>query len=207
MFAVADGSHRLARLPRKLSMPPTLKELPVHLVSRSLANWLGSVSKSPDNRFFVFSGSSMSYRNFLLFAFSGCLLAACGEPADTHPGQPVTKRRAAFEKILRAFEPMGVQLRGQRYQADSFLKRATELDALKNAPWEFFGADTNYPPTHATSAVWSEPEHFETEKRTFIAAVTDLRQAAESRDEKKVAAAYEAVHESCRNCHKTFKSQ
>ena len=149
----------------------------------------------------------MSLRNFLLLVFSGSLLAACGEPADTHPGQPVTKRRAAFKQILRAFEPMGTQLRGQRYQADAFLKRATELDALKNAPWEYFGADTNYPPTHATPAVWSEPERFEKEKQSFIAAVTDLRQAAETRDEKKVAAAYETVHESCRSCHKTFKKQ
>ncbi|HET7775219.1 MAG TPA: cytochrome c, partial [Azospira sp.] len=52
------------------------------------------------------------------------LLAACGEAEDTRPGQPVAHRRAAFQQILKAFEPMGIMLRENRYNADEFLKRA-----------------------------------------------------------------------------------
>ncbi|MFZ2268759.1 MAG: cytochrome c [Azonexus sp.] len=135
------------------------------------------------------------------------LLAACGEPADTHPGQPVTHRRAAFEKILHAFEPMGVQLRAGQYKPDAFLARAKELASVKEGPWQYFGPDTNYPPTHATAKVWSEPAEFDKERQAFLAASGELLLAAESRDEKKVAVAYEVVHQTCRTCHKSFKEQ
>lgn len=134
-------------------------------------------------------------------------LVACGEPADTRPGQPVAHRRAAFGKILHAFEPMGVQLRNKQYKAEIFLDRAKELVSVKDGPWQYFVADSNYPPTHATAKVWSEPEQFEKERQAFFAATDRLLLAAESRDEKTVAAAYEAVHNQCRSCHKTFKEQ
>lgn len=148
----------------------------------------------------------MRHHKILILAMCS-LVAACGEPADTRPGQPVTHRRAAFEKILHAFEPMGVQLRGKNYKPDVFLERAKELATLKDGPWEYFGPDTNYPPTHATAKVWSEPELFEKERQEFLKETDRLLLAAESRDEKSVTAAYEAVHEHCRSCHKTFKEQ
>lgn len=148
----------------------------------------------------------MHHHKILILAMCS-FVAACGEPADTRPGQPVAHRRAAFEKILRAFEPMGVQLRAKSYKPDAFLERAKELAVLKDGPWEYFAADTNYPPTHATAKVWSEPELFEKERQEFLKATDRLLLAAESRDEKSVTAAYEAVHEHCRSCHKTFKEQ
>lgn len=133
------------------------------------------------------------------------LLAGCGEPPDTHPGQPVTQRRAAFNKIVKAFEPMGVQLRDGRYDADKFATQAKALAELKDGPWQYFGPDTNYPPTHAKAGVWSEPERFAKARQDFLQAADQLVEASRSRDVKTVKAAYEAVHESCRSCHKAFK--
>ena len=49
-------------------------------------------------------------------------LAACGEPEDTHPGQPVAHRRAAFNQLVKAFEPMGVMLREKEYKPEEFRK-------------------------------------------------------------------------------------
>jgi len=141
----------------------------------------------------------------LIAALLPLALAGCGEPEDTRPGQPVKHRRAAFATILKAFEPMGKQLRDDRYEADKFLTHAKALAAAKDGPWQYFGADTNYPPTHATARVWSEPERFEADRQTFFKATDKLLQAAERRDEKEVKAAYEAVHDSCRSCHKAFK--
>lgn len=141
----------------------------------------------------------------LIAALIPLLLTACGEPADTQPGQPVTHRRAAFKKILLAFEPMGVRLRKQQYEADQFILLAKELGSVKNGPWQYFGADTNYPPTHAKARVWSESDEFETDRQAFLQAADRLVLATESRDEKLVTTAYEAVHDSCRNCHKVFK--
>jgi cytochrome c556 len=133
------------------------------------------------------------------------LLAACGEPADTKPGQPVTHRRAAFSKILHAFEPMGLQLRDGHYEPEKFLARAKELVNVKEGPWEYFGPDTNYPPTHAKPALWTEMEKFEAGHQAFSQATDRLLTAAESRDEKAVRAAYDAVHDTCRSCHKAYK--
>lgn len=147
----------------------------------------------------------MRCQNLLFSAYILITLTACGEPADTHAGQPVTHRRAAFKKILLAFEPMGIQLREKLYNANQFAEQARELASLKEGPWAYFGEGTNYSPTHAKAKVWSEPAQFETARQAFLKATDALLQAAESRDEKRVAAAYEAVHNSCRNCHQAFK--
>lgn len=147
----------------------------------------------------------MRYPTLLIAALFSLLLTACGEPEDTRPGQPVAHRRAAFGKILHAFEPMGIQLRKKQYDAERFLALARELNAVKEGPWTYFGADTHYPPSHATARVWSEPDQFEADRQAFLRATEHLLVAAESRDEKQVTAAYNAVHDSCRSCHKAFK--
>lgn len=141
----------------------------------------------------------------LIAALIALTLAACGEAPDNHPDKPVTHRREAFQKILKAFEPMGMQLRKNQYDADKFLALAKQLDSLKEGPWRYFGPDTNYPPTHANDKPWSEPEKFDAARQRFLKATGQLLDAAESRDEKQVATAYEALHETCRDCHKGFK--
>ena len=148
----------------------------------------------------------MRCQPLLITALGALLLTACGgEPADTRPGQPVSERRAAFKKILLAFEPMGIALRDKQYDADRFIAQASELAKVKDGPWRHFGPDTNYPPTHAKAAVWSDASRFAAARETFLQAVNGLTLAAASRDEAKVATAYEAVHDSCRSCHRTFK--
>jgi cytochrome c556 len=132
-------------------------------------------------------------------------ITACSEPADTHPGQPVTQRRAAFKEIIKNFEPMGVQLRKDRYDAKQFLVHAKALDSLKEGPWSHFGPDTNYPPTKAKAAIWSEPEKFAENRQAFLKVVASLVVAAESSDVKQVSTAYEALHNTCSTCHKAFR--
>ena len=148
----------------------------------------------------------MRYHLLPILALLPLILTACGEPPDTHPGQPLTHRRAAFEGILRTFEPMGIQLRKNQYKPDQFIAQARELARVKDAPWQYFGPDTNYPPTRANDKVWNEPEKFDTARKTFLQATDRLLQAAESRDEKRVTAAYEELQESCRSCHKAFRN-
>lgn len=148
----------------------------------------------------------MPCHRLLILALLSFTLGACGEAADTHEGQPVSARRAAFKKILQAFEPMGVQLRDKQYNPDQFIVLAGQLAAVKNGPWPYFGDDTNYPPTRAKASVWSDPEGFRAERQAFLQATDRLLLVADSRDEKKVAIAYEAIHDSCRSCHKAFKN-
>jgi cytochrome c556 len=141
----------------------------------------------------------------LISALLAVLLSACGETADTHPGQPVSERRAAFKKILLAFEPMGISLRDKQYRPDQFVALAAELSRLKEGPWRYFGADSNYPPTRAKASVWSEAGRFEKARQDFLQSADRLLVAAESGDENRVAIAYQAVYDSCRDCHKTFR--
>lgn len=147
----------------------------------------------------------MRNKIFFLVLLTPMLLVACSEPPDTHPGQPVTQRRAAFKEIVKSFEPMGVQLRKGPFDASQFLVLAKQLDTLKESPWQHFGPDTNYPPSKAKAALWKEPEKFEAGHQDFIKAVSALAVAAESKDQKKITPAYETLHETCRSCHKAFK--
>lgn len=142
---------------------------------------------------------------FLLLTLFPFVLSGCGEPEDTGPGQPVAHRREAFKSILRAFEPIGVSLRSDKYAPDRVIAMAEQLDRVKDGPWSYFTPESNYPPTRASAKVWSEPEKFETGRRAFFTATESLRAAAATRDESKVKAAYAALEETCRDCHKAYK--
>lgn len=141
----------------------------------------------------------------LLLLTAGLLTACSGEVQDTRPGQPVKTRQTAFKEILRSFEPMGVMLREDRYNADKFLVLAKEVVSKREAPWSHFAADTNYPPTKATPEVWAQPEKFEEKRQAFFKASDALLVAAENKDKKQAFSAHKAMYETCQDCHKTFK--
>lgn len=146
-------------------------------------------------------------RTGLVILSAATLLTACGEPEDTRPGQPVKQRQTAFKDIIKSFEPMGVMLRKGNYDAERFEKFTAELIVKRDLPWSHFGPDTYYPPTKATAEVWSQPAQFEQEKQAFIAATDKLQAAVLGKDKDKIGAAYEAVHDSCKSCHKQFKAR
>ncbi|WP_205754877.1 cytochrome c [Azoarcus sp. DD4] len=147
-------------------------------------------------------------RHIVSALFIALSLAACGGAVeDTRPGQPVKHRQDAFKAILRVFEPMGVMLRDGKYQADKFASLAGELVAKREAPWGHFGADTNYPPTKAKAAVWSDAAAFERERQGFFAATDALMAAAQTRDPVQAKAAYDKVYGSCKSCHDGFKQK
>ncbi len=135
------------------------------------------------------------------------VLTACGQVQDTRPGQPVAHRQAAFKDILKAFEPIGVMLREERFDAKEFQTLAVQLTARRDAPWQYFGKDTDYPPSHAKPEVWSDGGKFEASKKEFFRATDQLAAAAPGGDQAKVEAAYKAVYDSCKSCHKQFKDR
>lgn len=136
------------------------------------------------------------------------LLTACGgEPEDTRPGQPVAHRRAAFKELLREFEPMGTMIRDNAYDAQRFATQATKVKALSERPWQYFGPDTQYPPSHAKDEVWAKPAEFEAQRQAFLAATDKLLAVAGTKDEKLAASAFQAVEKTCKNCHDAFKKR
>ena len=147
----------------------------------------------------------MSHKKYLFILPLIALITACGEVEDTRPGQPVAHRQQAFKDILKSFEPMGIQLRTNTYKADEFLTSARQLAAIKDAPWAYFGADTQYPPSKADDSLWKETETFNAERDKFLQAVDALLVAAETRSVEPATAAYAPVQASCRSCHKRYK--
>ncbi|MFN4325487.1 MAG: c-type cytochrome [Azonexus sp.] len=143
----------------------------------------------------------------LLLLSTAALLAACGEPEDTHPGQPVKQRQQAFKEIIKSFEPMGVMLRKGSYEPDRFLAFAEKLHAARDLPWRHFGPDTHYPPSKARAELWQQQEQFEADKQAFLQASEALLAAAQSKDKARIQPAYDAVHESCKACHDRFKAR
>lgn len=136
------------------------------------------------------------------------LLTACGaEPEDTRPGQPVAHRRAAFKELLKSFEPMGVMIRDNKYDAQRFAVLAAEVKRLRDAPWQYFGAGTQYPPSRSKDEVWSRPDEFEADRKAFFEATDKLAEVAGTKDADAAAAAFKAVEKTCRQCHDGFKTR
>jgi cytochrome c556 len=143
----------------------------------------------------------------IVLLFSVLALCACGEPPDTRPGQPVAHRRAAFKEILKVFEPMGVMLRTDTYDAKRFQMLSQQVMDRRDAPWGYFGADTLYPPSNAKASVWSDAATFAADKQAFFDTTDKLAAIAGTPDKMQAAAAYDAVENTCRNCHKRFKNR
>ncbi len=138
-----------------------------------------------------------------LLGLSGCN----AHVEDTRPGQPVKTRQVAFQEILKVFEPMGVMLRTNNYEPDRFAALAAELTVKREHPWAHFSADTNYPPTKAEEAVWTQADEFERKKQAFIAATEQLDAAAKTKTMEVASKAYFEVYDTCKSCHSQFKKR
>jgi cytochrome c556 len=153
----------------------------------------------------------MSLKPFLraapLLLGVGMMLAGCGPKPDTHPGQPVTKRRALLHETLRTFEPMGMMVRGNKepYDAAKFLSLADKLQTLSTQPWSFFPPGSTYAPSRAKPAVWQQSAQFKQAQDTYINAASGLDAAAKTGNLDLIRPAYLRVSDSCAACHKAFR--
>lgn len=141
-----------------------------------------------------------------LLAASVALSGCSGEAADTHPDQPVTKRRALFKEFTRTLEPMGMVARDRKdYSASEFLDQALALKKLSVQPWPLFTADSNYPPTKARPEVWQKAEAFKQAVQQYQQEVDALAQAAAGTDLDRIKASVNNVQKSCKACHDAFR--
>ena len=146
---------------------------------------------------------------FTLAILAALTLSACGnEPADTHPNQPVTKRKAVFKQMLRTLEPMGMVVRKrEEYDQQAFLASAQELKQLATQPWVHFTPDSNYPPTRAKPEVWQKSAEFTQAQEKLKAATEQLAKAAESGNLDTIRPALDKVEDSCKSCHQQFRGK
>jgi cytochrome c556 len=136
------------------------------------------------------------------------LLSACegAAPPDTFPGQPVTQRNQLFKQMLRSFEPLGLMVREKEpFKADEAIRLAGEVKRLSTLPWQHFPAGSDYRPSKSKPEVWARPDDFKKAQNEFIVLVDALELATRSRTADKIKPAYEAVVQSCSDCHKAFR--
>lgn len=136
-------------------------------------------------------------------------LSACSEAAkDTHPDQPVTKRKAIFKQFTKTLEPMGMVARGRKdYNPREFNINALELQKLTSQPWILFTADSNYPPTLAKPVVWEKPAEFQGAQDKFQITIKELVEASQGSDLDRIKAAVNSVQNSCKTCHDQFRNE
>lgn len=148
---------------------------------------------------------------FLLFTVIAASLTLTGcssEPRDTHPDQPVTKRKAVFKQMLRTLEPMGMVVRErENYDSQVFLADAKKLKQLASEPWAHFTPDSNYPPTRAKPEVWQKPADFNHARQKLEESTEKLLKAAESGNMALIRPALNSVEESCKSCHQQFRGK
>jgi cytochrome c556 len=142
-----------------------------------------------------------------LVLLAALMLAACGEPEDARPGQPVAHRKQAFKAIFEVFDPMGAMLKKGSYDAASFKVLAQQLAVKKDDPWQYFTADSLYPPSRAKAEIWSEPAKFEKAKKAFLDASDKLIAVSSGQDRAAMEAAFGRVRDTCEDCHKAFKKR
>lgn len=146
----------------------------------------------------------------LLSAIMAALtLSACSsEPQDTHPDQPVSKRKAVFKHMMRTLEPLGMVGREREdYDRQAFLAGARKLKQLAAEPWEYFTPDSNYPPTRAKPEVWQKPAEFTQARQKLQDSTEQLLKAAESGNLEQIRPALKNVEESCKSCHQQFRGK
>ncbi|MDR2091883.1 MAG: cytochrome c [Azoarcus sp.] len=140
---------------------------------------------------------------FPLILLAALSFTACNpEIEDDRPGQPVKHRREAFKALLRATEPFGRMLDEGQYSTQRLAALKGALVQVREEPWNYYGPDTNYPPSKSRPEVWSQPEKFEAERQRFFTA-TDALLAADS--EAAVRAAYDETRATCKSCHDAFR--
>ncbi len=133
-------------------------------------------------------------------------LTSCGEPPDTHPGQPVTHRKLAFKQMIRTLEPMGLEVRGRKpFDAPFFLKSALALQVLAKKPWPYFTAGSDYPPTRAKPEVWQKMDKFKQNQSVLGQAIDNLVAAAKSGNLDTIRPVFNHVQDSCQACHHEFR--
>lgn len=145
---------------------------------------------------------------YLVAIAAAFALTACNdEPKDTHPDQPVTKRRAIFKQFTRTLEPMGMVARDRKeYNPREFNVSALELQKLSTQPWAYFTPDSNYPPTHAKPAVWQKATEFKVAQEKYQATVSQLVKAAQGGDLDVIRSSVNEVQKSCKACHNQFRN-
>lgn len=116
-------------------------------------------------------------------------------------------RKSAFTLIAVNVGKMGAMAKGKiPFDKDEFTLRAVNLEALSKMPWEFF-IPNSQKGSEAKPAVWEKADDFKSKREVFEMKVADLAKASRSGDENAMKLKFRKVANTCKACHKEYKSK
>ncbi len=91
------------------------------------------------------------------------------------------------------------------YNPDEFKANALALEKLAAQPWGYFTPDSNYQPTRASAAVWTNAAEFKQVQDAFLAKTGQLVKAADGGNLEIIRTAVNDVQSTCKTCHDQFR--
>ncbi len=118
----------------------------------------------------------------------------------------IAAREAAFTLMVANVGPMGKMAKGKMpFNQEEFAKRAANLDALADMPWEFFIPGSDKGKTEAKPEVWSKADDFKKMADDFQQETAKLVEVSKGGDQEAMFAQFGKTAKSCKACHKEFK--
>ena len=145
-------------------------------------------------------------KTFLAPLIASAVLVACSPVVDNHPGQPVTKRKIVFDKMMRQIQPMGRMIRGRDdFDSERFHQESLAIETLAKQAWVYFPPGSFYVPSRAKPAVWQNPTEFKAKQQQLMNASAQLSRVSQGGNLADVRPAYVAVIKACNDCHSEFR--
>jgi cytochrome c556 len=120
----------------------------------------------------------------------------------------INAREAAFTLMVANIGPLGAMAKGKMpFNQEEFAKRATNLQALSDMPWEFFIPGSDKGKTAAKPEVWSNSADFKEKADKFQQEVAKLLEASKGSDQDAMFAQVGEIAKSCKSCHKEYKKK
>ncbi len=120
--------------------------------------------------------------------------------------QAIHAREAAFTLMATNVGPMGAMAKGKKpFSQEEFAKRAANLQALSDMPWEFFIPGTDKGKTEAKPEIWSNPDDYKAKTDKFKQEVAKLVEVSKGGDQKAMFAQFGETAKTCKSCHKEYK--
>jgi len=135
-------------------------------------------------------------------------LAAAATPAPPaaglSPEQIVRTRQAAYDLSAGTFGEMkiaidtGADVKPLVFGSNALVRWARTLPTL-------FPDGSNVPPTHARPEVWTNRTEFNQRAQAYAEGAAKLAEVAKSGDKTAFAAQWNAVRDTCKACHDSFR--
>lgn len=132
------------------------------------------------------------------------------QAADPKPEEVVEYRQSVYTIIGWNFKPIGAMVKGEvPFDAAAVARHAEYVEMMSKVAIEGFrkgsGPDA-VKNTEAKPEIWTKWSEFETKMNGFQQESTKLVQVAKTGDEKAIKAQFGKTAETCKACHKEFRT-